>query len=74
MLPNDIHMLVSMINMKLRDDDMSLSHILDIHDMNEEDFLKRLEDMIIIMMKQIVKLRQNKSFILKIIRVYYYYI
>lgn len=44
MLPNDIHMLVSMINMKLRDDDMSLSHILDIHDMNEEDFLKRLED------------------------------
>ena len=30
--------------MKLRDDDMSLSHILDIHDMNEEDFLKRLED------------------------------
>ena len=44
MLPNDIHMLVSLINMKLRDDDMSLSHILDIHDMNEEDFLKRLED------------------------------
>ena len=44
MLPNDIHMLVSMINMKLRDDDMSLSHILEISDLNEEDFLKRLED------------------------------
>ena len=44
MLPNDIHMLVSMINMKLRDDDMSLSHILEINDLNEEDFLKRLED------------------------------
>ena len=44
MLPNDIHMLVSMINMKLRDDDMALSHVLDIHDLNEEDFLKRLED------------------------------
>lgn len=44
MLPNDIHMLVSMINMKLRDDDMSLSHILEINDLSEEDFLKRLED------------------------------
>lgn len=44
MLPNDIHMLVSMINMKLRDDDMSLSHVLDVYDLNEEDFLKRLED------------------------------
>lgn len=44
MLPNDIHMLVSMINMKLRDDDMSLSHVLDINDLNEEEFLKRLAD------------------------------
>lgn len=44
MLPNDIHMLVSMINMKLRDDDMSLSHVLDIHDLNENDFLKRLDE------------------------------
>ncbi len=44
MLPNDIHMLVSMINMKLRDDDMSLSHVLDINDLNEKDFLKRLEE------------------------------
>ena len=44
MLPNDIHMLVSMINMKLRDDDMQLSHILDINDLNEEDFLKKLEE------------------------------
>lgn len=44
MLPNDIHMLVSMINMKLRDDDMSLSHVLDINDLNEAEFLKRLAD------------------------------
>lgn len=44
MLPNDIHMLVSMINMKLRDDDMSLSHVLDINDLSEEDFLQRLVD------------------------------
>lgn len=44
MLPNDIHMMVSMINMKLRDDDMMLSHVLDIHDLNEEDFFKRLEE------------------------------
>ncbi len=44
MLPNDIHMLVSMINMKLRDDDMQLSHILDINDLNEEDFLKKLDE------------------------------
>lgn len=44
MLPNDIHMMVSMINMKLRDDDMMLSHVLDIHDLNEEDFFKKLEE------------------------------
>lgn len=44
MLPNDIHMLVSMINMKLRDDDMELSHVLDINDLNEEEFLKRLDE------------------------------
>lgn len=44
MLPKDIHMLVSMINMKLRDDDMTLSHVLDINDLNEEEFLKRLAD------------------------------
>lgn len=44
MLPNDIHMFVSMINMKLRDDDMSLSHVLDINDLSEEDFLQRLAD------------------------------
>jgi len=30
--------------MKLRDDDMSLSHVLDINDLNEKDFLKRLEE------------------------------
>ena len=43
MLPNDIHMLVSILNMKLRDDDMSLENLLDINDLNEHDFFERLE-------------------------------
>ena len=41
-MPKDIHMLVSMINMKLRDDDMQLSHVLSIYDLDETDFMKRL--------------------------------
>ncbi len=41
---NDINMLVSMINMKLRDDDYELEHVLSIYDLNKDDFLKRLED------------------------------
>lgn len=41
-MPKDIHMLVSMINMKLRDDDMQLSHVLSIYDLDENDFMKRL--------------------------------
>ena len=43
MLPNDIHMLVSILNMKLRDDDMSLENLLDINDLNEHDFFERVE-------------------------------
>ena len=43
MLPNDIHMIVSILNMKLRDDDMSLENLLDINDLNEHDFFERLE-------------------------------
>lgn len=43
-MPKDIHMLVSMINMKLRDDDMKLSHVLSIYDLEENDFLNRLEE------------------------------
>ena len=37
-MPKDIHMLVSMINMKLRDDDMQLSHVL------STEFMKRLDE------------------------------
>ena len=43
-MPKDIHMLVSMINMKLRDDDMQLSHVLSIYDLNETEFMKRLDE------------------------------
>ena len=43
-MPKDIHMLVSMINMKLRDDDMQLSHVLSIYDMNDTEFIKRLDE------------------------------
>lgn len=43
-MPKDIHMLVSMINMKLRDDDMQLSHVLSVYDLNETEFMKRLDE------------------------------
>lgn len=43
MLPNDINMLVSILNMKLRDDDMSLENILEINDANVEGTLAKLE-------------------------------
>lgn len=43
MLPNDINMLVSYLNTKLRDDDMSLSHLLEINDVNEDQIMSNLE-------------------------------
>lgn len=43
-MTKDIHMLVSMINMKLRDDDMKLVHVLSIYDLKEDEFLKRLDE------------------------------
>lgn len=43
-MTKDIHMLVSMINMKLRDDDMKLVHALSIYDLKEVEFLKRLDE------------------------------
>lgn len=43
MLPNDINMLVSFLNTKLRDDDMSLEHLLEINDANIDEVMSRLE-------------------------------
>ena len=43
MLPNDINMLVSFLNTKLRDDDMSLEHLLEINDINLNEFVTRLD-------------------------------
>lgn len=43
MLPNDVHMLVSFLNTKLRDDDMSLSHIIEINGGVEEDIMSRIQ-------------------------------
>lgn len=43
MLPNDINMLVSFLNTKLRDDDMSLEHLLEINDANVDEIMSRLE-------------------------------
>ena len=43
-MTKDIHILVSMINMKLRDDDMQLPHVLSIYDLKEDEFLKRLDE------------------------------
>ena len=40
MLPNDINMLVSFLNTKLRDDDMSLAQILEINDANEIEIME----------------------------------
>ena len=63
-MPKDIHMLVSMINMKLRDDDMQLSHVLSVYDLDEAEFMKRLdENRIFFMMKVQIKLKQNNCFI-----------
>ena len=36
-MPKDIHMLVSMINMKL-------SHVLSVYDLDETEFMKRLDE------------------------------
>lgn len=62
-MPKDIHMLVSMINMKLRDDDMQLSHVLSIYDLDETEFMKRLDENEYFMMKVQIKLKQNNCFI-----------
>lgn len=43
MLPNDINMLVSFLNTKLRDDDMSLEHLLEINDADVDVVMKRLQ-------------------------------
>lgn len=43
MLPKDVHMLVSFLNTKLRDDDMALSHIIEIHEGSEEDIMTRIQ-------------------------------
>ena len=43
MLPNDINMLVSFLNTKLRDDDMSLEHLLEVNDADRDEVMMRLE-------------------------------
>ena len=43
MLPNDINMLVSFLNTKLRDYDMSLAQILEINDANEIEIMELLD-------------------------------
>ena len=42
MLPSDINMLVSYLNTKLRDDDMSLEHLVTINDLDYQEFMNRL--------------------------------
>lgn len=42
MLPNDINMLVSMLNMKLRDDDMSLATIIEVNDGDYHEIMNKL--------------------------------
>lgn len=42
MLPNDVAMLVSILNTKLRDDDMSLEMVIEVLDGNYEDVMNKL--------------------------------
>lgn len=42
-LPKDVHMLVSILNMKLRDDDMSLETILETYDEDYNEVMNKLE-------------------------------
>lgn len=42
-LPRDINILVSMLNMKLRDDDMSLENIIEINGENYSEILEYLK-------------------------------
>lgn len=43
MLPNDVHMLVSFLNTKLRDDDMALEHIIEIYDGKQEQIMSQID-------------------------------
>lgn len=43
MLPKDINMLVSYLNTKLRDDDMSLEQILEVNDANFDEIILSLD-------------------------------
>lgn len=43
MLPKDINMLVSYLNTKLRDDDMSLEQILEVNDANFDEIMLSLD-------------------------------
>lgn len=43
MVPNDIHMLVSFLNTKLRDDDMSLGQVMEVYGCNEQETMLRLQ-------------------------------
>ena len=43
-MPKDIHMLVSMINMKLIEEEKQLWQMLSICDLDETEFMKRLDE------------------------------
>jgi len=43
MLPNDVPMLVSFLNTKLRDDDMSLEHIIEVHNGNWQEIMSKID-------------------------------
>lgn len=43
MVPKDVHMLVSFLNTKLRDDDMTLSQVLEVYECKETEVMQRLQ-------------------------------
>lgn len=59
MIPKDIDMLVSFLNTKLRDDDMSLTHILEVNECNEAEIMSRLHQNNYFYDEEIRQIRKN---------------
>lgn len=59
MVPKDIHMLVSFLNTKLRDDDMTLQQVLEVNACNEEEVMQRLQQNGYFYNEDIRQIKQN---------------
>ena len=59
MVPNDVHMLVSFLNTKLRDDDMTLSQVLEVYECKETEVMQRLQQNGYFYNKEIRQIKQK---------------